>query len=75
MVLPDRASGRRIAEHVRAALERAVIDIGTDTSLRVTVSAGCAKVSEDGGVLAALGVADVWLSQAKRTGRNQVIGL
>jgi diguanylate cyclase (GGDEF)-like protein/PAS domain S-box-containing protein len=64
-----------IAEDIRVGFERASIDIGTGTPLRVTVSAGCAQVGEDGNASAALSVADVWLSQAKRAGRNQVVGL
>lgn len=65
----------RIAEDVRAALEATSIDIGTDTPIRVTVSAGCAELSDERQVAQGLSVADVWLSQAKRSGRNQVIGL
>ncbi len=65
----------RIAEDVRAALEAASIDIGTDEPVRVTVSAGCAELDGERRIGPALSVADVWLSQAKRSGRNQVIGL
>lgn len=65
----------RIAEDVRAAFERMSIDIGTDSPIHVTVSAGCAQLGDDGNVAASLSLADVWLSQAKRAGRNQVIGL
>ena len=69
------ADAVRIAEDIRASLERASIDIGTDSPIRVTVSAGCAQLSDDGDVSAGLSVADVWLAQAKRGGRNQVVGL
>ncbi|HUQ43593.1 MAG TPA: diguanylate cyclase [Candidatus Limnocylindria bacterium] len=65
----------RIAEEVRGALETAAIDIGTDEPIRATVSAGCAGLGDDRNVSHALSVADVWLSQAKRSGRNQVVGL
>jgi diguanylate cyclase (GGDEF)-like protein/PAS domain S-box-containing protein len=65
----------QIAESVRAALEAVSIDIGAGRSLRVTVSAGCAPLGVDGSISGGLAVADVWLSQAKRAGRNQVVGL
>jgi len=65
----------QIAESVRAALEATSIDVGTEAPLRVTVSAGCAQLGEDRSASAGLSLADVWLSQAKRAGRNQVVGL
>lgn len=65
----------RIAEEVRVAFEALAIDIGTDTPLRVTVSAGCAQLGDDRSASSGLSLADVWLSQAKRAGRNQVVGL
>jgi diguanylate cyclase (GGDEF) domain len=71
-VSPARAIG--IAE-IRVAFERASIDIGTGTPIQVTVSAGCAQLDDDRDTSAGLAVADVWLSQAKRAGRNQVVGL
>lgn len=64
-----------IAEDIRAALERAAIDIGTETPINMTVSAGCAQLGADMAVSGGLTLADVWLSQAKRAGRNQVVGL
>lgn len=64
-----------IAEAIRASFEQARIAVGEAAPLSVTVSAGCAQVGDDGRALEALSVADVWLSQAKRAGRNQVIGL
>ena len=64
-----------IAEGIRVAFEGTQIEVGEATPLSVTVSAGCAQVGDDGRALTALSVADVWLSQAKRAGRNQVIGL
>lgn len=51
------------------------IDIGTGTPIRLTVSAGCAQLGDDLKISTALSRADVWLSQAKRAGRNQVVGL
>lgn len=65
----------RIAEDIRASFARESIDIGTGTPIRVTVSAGCAQLGDDWSTSAGLSQADVWLSQAKRAGRNQVIGL
>ena len=64
-----------IAEGIRVAFEQAPIRVGTDTPIRVTVSAGCSQLNADGDISAALKEADVWLSQAKRAGRNQVVGL
>jgi diguanylate cyclase (GGDEF)-like protein/PAS domain S-box-containing protein len=69
------ADAYRIAEGIRDALETCEIDIGTGTPLRLTVSAGCAQLGDLADVSAGLAVADVWLAQAKRSGRNQVIGL
>ena len=66
------ADAVRIAEDVRATFEGAAIDIGTGTPIRVTVSAGCAQLGEDRDMSAGLSQADVWLSAAKRAGRNQV---
>ena len=65
----------RLAEDVRAAFERASVDIGDGEVVRATVSAGCAQLGDDRLVSAGLSLADVWLSQAKRGGRNQVVGL
>jgi len=69
------ADAIQIADDIRAAFERASIDIGTDTPIRATVSAGCAQLDEARNASAGLSLADVWLSQAKRAGRNQVVGL
>jgi diguanylate cyclase (GGDEF)-like protein/PAS domain S-box-containing protein len=69
------ADACRIAEDIRAEFERSSIDTGGVVPLRVTVSAGCAQLGDDRNTSAGLAMADVWLSQAKRTGRNQVIGL
>jgi diguanylate cyclase (GGDEF)-like protein/PAS domain S-box-containing protein len=64
-----------IADALRVAFEQTSIGIGTGTPIQVTVSAGCSQLGADGDISAALTEADVWLSQAKRGGRNQVIGL
>jgi diguanylate cyclase (GGDEF)-like protein/PAS domain S-box-containing protein len=63
----------RIAEAVRTTLEATTIDCPTGP-LRVTVSAGVAQLGDDYAVSAGLAHADVWLAQAKRAGRNQVVG-
>ncbi len=67
--------GLRIAEKIRVEIESVSIGAGTDVPQRVTVSGGCAQVGEDLDVANALTLADVWLSQAKRAGRNQIVGL
>ncbi len=69
------ADAVRIAEGIRVDVEAASISAGTERPLQVTVSAGCAQVGDDWSTATALTLADLWLSQAKRAGRNQVIGL
>ncbi|MEA2518049.1 MAG: hypothetical protein QOF49_129 [Chloroflexota bacterium] len=69
------ADAVRVAEDVRTAFAHTFESAAGEGSVRSTVSAGCAQVGEDLELLAALSVADVWLSQAKRGGRNQVVGL
>ncbi|MBA2720119.1 MAG: diguanylate cyclase [Chloroflexi bacterium] len=69
------ADAVRIADGVRVDLEAVSIKAGTENPLRVTVSAGCAQIGDDWSTATALTRADLWLSQAKRGGRNQVIGL
>jgi diguanylate cyclase (GGDEF)-like protein len=63
-----------IADSVRATLAEAVIDAQGGVSVRATVSAGCAALSEESTNAAALlEVADVGLVMAKQAGRNQVV--
>jgi diguanylate cyclase (GGDEF)-like protein/PAS domain S-box-containing protein len=64
-----------IAEDIRSGLERASIDVGIGAPISVTVSAGCTELGDERDVSAGMSVADVWLAQAKRGGRNQVVGL
>lgn len=63
-----------IAEQIRAEFEQATFKSG-DATFSVTVSAGCSQLGPDRKVSPALATADVWLAQAKRSGRNQVVGL
>ncbi len=67
------ADAVRIAESVRVTLEGTTLhsDAGP---LRVTVSAGVAELGEQRDISDGLSQADVWLAQAKRGGRNQVVG-
>jgi diguanylate cyclase (GGDEF)-like protein/PAS domain S-box-containing protein len=69
------ANAIAVAETVRTAFEALSIDIGTGVPIKVTVSAGVAPLGDDRSISAGLAVADVWLSQAKRAGRNQIVGL
>lgn len=69
------SSALAVAEEIRATFEDTAIDIGGEAPIHVTVSAGCAQFGPDRSASAALSRADVWLSQAKRAGRNQVVGL
>jgi diguanylate cyclase (GGDEF)-like protein/PAS domain S-box-containing protein len=68
------ADAMRIAESVRVRLEATTIETPSGP-LRVTVSAGIAQLGEDRLISTGLALADVWLAQAKRAGRNQVVGL
>ncbi len=69
------ADAFRIADAIRAEFDGAAIEVGGDEPIHVTVSAGCAQLDDQWDPLAALAQADMWLSQAKRAGRNLVIGL
>ncbi len=63
----------KVAEHVRAAVERMAIDIG-DTVLHKTVSIGAAMYPADSEVFwQAVKFADVALYRAKAGGRNRVV--
>ncbi len=68
------ADAARIAESVRTTLEGTTVD-STSGGLHVTVSAGVAQLGDERDISAGLRAADVWLAQAKRAGRNQVVGL
>jgi diguanylate cyclase (GGDEF)-like protein/PAS domain S-box-containing protein len=67
------ADAMQIAESVRERLEAATIE-GPSGPLRVTVSAGVAQLGDERLISTGLALADVWLAQAKRAGRNQVVG-
>ncbi len=69
------ADAVRIAEGIRQTLAELPIEVEGGDLIHVTVSAGCAQLGDEQSVSAALTLADVWLSQAKRAGRNQVVGL
>jgi len=68
------ADATQIAESVRERLEATTIETPSGP-LQVTVSAGIAQLGEDRLISTGLTLADVWLAQAKRAGRNQVVGL
>jgi diguanylate cyclase (GGDEF)-like protein len=63
----------RIAESVRATFEAITIEAPSG-AIRVTVSGGVVQLGEELLVAAGIALADVWLSQAKRAGRNQIVG-
>ncbi len=69
------ADAIRIAEGIRVDFEAVSIEVETENPLHVSVSAGCAQISVEMDIATARTLADVWPSQAKRAGRNQVIGL
>jgi len=63
-----------IAERVRQAISQAVIAVGDDARVNVTVSAGVAVIPSCAGSLReAIRVADARLFMAKRLGRNRVV--
>jgi diguanylate cyclase (GGDEF)-like protein len=63
-----------VAEEIRAAFARVVIDGPDDTAISATVSAGCAGMGADRDTFAdAVARADVGLVLAKRSGRDRVI--
>jgi diguanylate cyclase (GGDEF)-like protein/PAS domain S-box-containing protein len=64
----------RVAEDIRTSLEARPILAPDGTSLKVTVSAGCAMIDPTEPTLTALvSRADVGLFMAKRAGRNRVV--
>lgn len=66
---------RRLAERLRIALERTVIDTG-ESQIQVTLSAGCAAVSCTGAARSSeelVKIADRRLYAAKAAGRNRVV--
>ncbi len=69
------ADAVRIAEAIRETFGALPIEVNGGDLVQVTVSAGVAQLGDERDVSAGLTLADVWLSQAKRAGRNQVVGL
>ncbi|HEY7524433.1 MAG TPA: diguanylate cyclase [Candidatus Limnocylindrales bacterium] len=70
------ADASRIADEIRRELEAAEINGPDGSSLRATVSAGCAALSDEEPTRdALLRAADVGLFMAKRAGRNQVVAV
>ncbi len=64
----------RIADEIRRELETSAIEGPEGTALRATVSAGCARLTDEEPTREALlRAADVGLFMAKRAGRNQVV--
>jgi diguanylate cyclase (GGDEF)-like protein len=78
VVLPDTDAphARQVAESIRREVEAAVHAVPGAPSLRVTVSIGHAThpPGEPGSTAALLAAADACLYEAKRTGRNRVVG-
>jgi two-component system cell cycle response regulator len=66
----------RVADEVRAELERRSVEGPDGTPLSATVSAGCAALNDaDPSREGLLRTADVGLFMAKRAGRNQVVAV
>ncbi|MGC4082159.1 MAG: GGDEF domain-containing protein [Vicinamibacterales bacterium] len=69
------ASTSVMLERLRASLEAHVTELPNGTKLKLTLSAGVAFAPEDGrDSVTLLAVADSRLMEAKRTGRNRIVG-
>jgi diguanylate cyclase (GGDEF)-like protein len=77
VLLPDinHREGQAIAERIRLAVERTVIDLGDDRQLKITVSGGLSIVPGGSSRLieTALAAADTALYKAKTEGRNRIV--
>ena len=67
----DRAVAQRIAERLRAALEKAVVSTEAG-DIRFTISVGVATFASGISIMDAMGSADQALYRAKQNGRNRV---
>lgn len=75
ILLPETppAIAPQVAERLRDAIEKRVVDLEMHSALRFSVSIGCAsRNAKDDNLDALLNVADRALYDAKRTGRNRV---
>jgi len=63
----------RIAEEVRLAFAQQSFRGASGQRLAATVSAGCAELGPEDGLVELLGACDVGLAMAKGAGRNQVV--
>lgn len=69
------ASSSVMLERLRSALEARVTELPNGTRIKLTMSAGVAFAPEDGrDATTLLAVADTRLMEAKRRGRNRVVG-
>ncbi|MFN7915889.1 MAG: GGDEF domain-containing protein [Vicinamibacterales bacterium] len=69
------ASSSVMLERLRSALESRITELPNGTKIRLTISAGVAFAPEDGrDATTLLAVADTRLMEAKRRGRNRVVG-
>ena len=74
VLLPEtgRARALEIAERLRSAVERSVVQLASGVLLRVTVSVGVASYKGDGDLYSLMRRGDFALYEAKRSGRNRV---
>jgi diguanylate cyclase (GGDEF)-like protein len=69
----DLGGARDCAERLRSAVESRAVDIGTGSSLRVTMSFGVAQLAPEESDQDLIGRADSALYEAKEIGRNRVV--
>jgi diguanylate cyclase len=75
-ILPDTATGEAllVAERLREAIERLQVRVG-ELELRATVSIGLSEfIASEASLEKAFARADIALYEAKRSGRNRVVG-
>ncbi len=74
VLLPEtgRARALEIAERLRSAVERSVVQLASGVLLRVTISVGVASYKGDGDLYSLMRRGDFALYEAKRSGRNRV---
>ncbi|TCL08638.1 diguanylate cyclase (GGDEF)-like protein [Shimia isoporae] len=69
----DETTGASIGERLRAAVERRIIPVSQDETLRATISIGAAQMNSVAELTKAISLADDALYVAKEGGRNRLV--